>query len=81
MNVLFALADPSLEMINTIFSTTFFDFVRLLEEEWDSLVQAVDDGIIPELEGLEGLKDHLQVHPSSLLHPDTDLTHCLFRTN
>ncbi|KIJ60829.1 hypothetical protein HYDPIDRAFT_138540 [Hydnomerulius pinastri MD-312] len=62
IHVLFALADPRLLCISCVFATAFRDFYRILEERWDLLVQAIEDGVIPDLAGLDGLKEHLQAH-------------------
>lgn len=61
MHVLFALNDPTLEMINTMFSTIFLDFARLLEDQWDLLVDTLESGVVPEMEGMAAVKGHLQV--------------------
>lgn len=60
MHALFALEDRSLEMINTLFSTFFFDFIRLIKEHWDMLIQAIEDGVVPKLEGAEHVHQYLQ---------------------
>lgn len=62
MHALFALEDRSLEFINTLFAPIFLDFVRLIEQYWESLVQAIYDGRVPDFEGVEGTKHYLQVH-------------------
>jgi hypothetical protein len=67
MHALFALEDRSLELINTLFATIFFDFVRLMQEYWDPLVQAIYDGKVPDFEGVESVKHHLQVYPVYVL--------------
>lgn len=61
MHALFALEDRSLELINTLFATIFLDFVRLIEEYWEPLVQAIHNGRLPDFEGAELVKHHLQV--------------------
>ncbi|KAF9466377.1 GH3 auxin-responsive promoter [Collybia nuda] len=60
MHALFALEDESLELINTLFATIFLDFVRLIEEYWEPLLQAINDGRVPDFEGAESVKHHLQ---------------------
>ncbi|KAF8061520.1 GH3 auxin-responsive promoter [Lyophyllum atratum] len=60
MHALFALEDRSLEMINTLFCTFFVDFVRLIEQHWDMLIQAIEDGVIPQLDGAEHVHQYLQ---------------------
>lgn len=65
MHALFALQDPKVEIFYPIFSTTFFDLTRFMEDQWDSLVQAVESGKIPEYEGLTNeIKAALQVRVS-----------------
>ncbi|GLB35342.1 putative GH3 auxin-responsive promoter [Lyophyllum shimeji] len=60
MHALFALEDRSLEMINALFSTIFLDFLRLIDEHWDMLIQAIEDGVVPELDGAENVHQYLQ---------------------
>ncbi|KAG5650870.1 hypothetical protein H0H81_010713 [Sphagnurus paluster] len=60
MHGLFALEDRSLQMINALFATSFVDLMRLIEEYWDTLLEAIEHGVIPKLEGLEEVYDHLQ---------------------
>ncbi|KAF8647396.1 hypothetical protein AX16_006738 [Volvariella volvacea WC 439] len=64
MHALFALADRGLEMINSLFSTLLFDFVKYIIEHWEVLVDAIETGIIPDFDGIEpaNLKPYLQAH-------------------
>jgi GH3 auxin-responsive promoter len=67
MHGLFAIADPTLAFINVTFSPLLYDFIKLLEEHWDTLVQAIEDGQLPNaaltrLGDLGELRPHLQVH-------------------
>jgi hypothetical protein len=61
INTLFALADRELACISGGFATVLRDFYRTVEECWDLLIQSIEDGVIPDLEGLDGLKEYLQV--------------------
>jgi hypothetical protein len=61
IQILFALADRELACISCIFATVLRDFYRIMEESWDLLIHSIEDGTIPDLEGLDGLKEHLQV--------------------
>jgi hypothetical protein len=61
MHALFALQEPQVELINTMFSTIFRDFCRVIDEQWDILVQSIDTGSLPELEGTGHVRDNLLV--------------------
>lgn len=61
LHALFALYEPKVELINTMFSTIFRDFIRVIDEEWDTLVECIDTGSFPELVGVGHLKDKLLV--------------------
>ena len=64
MHGLFAIIDPSLASINVNMSTLFYDFIRLLDEHWDTLLQAVETGKLPSFPNfgdLGSLEPHLQV--------------------
>jgi hypothetical protein len=68
MHGLFAIADPSLVFISITFSPLLYDFIKILEENWETLVQAIEDGQLPDaafthLGDLGELRPHLQVHP------------------
>ncbi|KIK80027.1 hypothetical protein PAXRUDRAFT_251867 [Paxillus rubicundulus Ve08.2h10] len=65
IHILFALADHELACISCVFATVLRDFYRTMEESWDLLIHSIEDGTIPDLEGLDGLKEHLQAHFSS----------------
>ncbi|KAF9238202.1 GH3 auxin-responsive promoter [Melanogaster broomeanus] len=62
MNILFALADRQLGCISCVFATVLRDFYRIMEENWDLLIHSIENGVIPDLEGLDGLKEHLQAY-------------------
>ncbi|KAI9568530.1 GH3 auxin-responsive promoter [Boletus coccyginus] len=59
MHALFALYEPQVELINTMFSTNFRDFCRTIDEEWDMLVECIDTGSIPDSVDVGHLKDQL----------------------
>ncbi|KAF9219121.1 hypothetical protein BS17DRAFT_718547 [Gyrodon lividus] len=62
LSILFALADRQLAHISCVFATVLRDFYRIMEECWDLLIHSIEDGVIPDLEGLDDLKGHLQAH-------------------
>ncbi|EIW81570.1 hypothetical protein CONPUDRAFT_144290 [Coniophora puteana RWD-64-598 SS2] len=43
----FALAEETLETLCTHWSTTFVDLIRWIDEEWDTLIDAIDSGRLP----------------------------------
>jgi len=43
----FALADRMLDTLSMMFSTTFVDFIRCIEKEWDTLIDAIASGQLP----------------------------------
>lgn len=61
MHVLFALADPQLETINTFFGTMFLDMIHYMEEEWETLVASVETGVLPDWEGTGHVRQYLEV--------------------
>ncbi|KAF9219101.1 hypothetical protein BS17DRAFT_718629 [Gyrodon lividus] len=62
INILFALADCQLGGISCFYATVLRDFYRIMEEYWDLLIHSIEDGVIPDFEGLDGLKEHFQVY-------------------
>ena len=61
IHALFALYEPQVELINTMFSTIFRDFCRVIDEEWDALVECIETGSIPDSVDVGHLKDQLLV--------------------
>ena len=61
MHGLFALHEPQVEVINTIFSTIFRDFCRVIDEQWNMLVECIDTDSIPDSVDVGHLKDQLLV--------------------
>ncbi|KAF8125755.1 GH3 auxin-responsive promoter [Boletus edulis] len=59
MHALFALYEPKVELINTMFSTIFRDFCRVIDEQWDVLVECIDTGSIPDSVDVGNLKGAL----------------------
>lgn len=61
MHALFALYEPQVELINTMFTTIFRDFCCVIDKQWDLLVKCVDTGSIPDSVDVGDLKDMLLV--------------------
>ncbi|KAH7890417.1 GH3 auxin-responsive promoter [Phlebopus sp. FC_14] len=62
MHVLFALADTKLETMNTFFGPVFIDMMRYMEEEWDTLLNSIETGTLPDWEGIDHVRKYLQPH-------------------
>ncbi|KIO12049.1 hypothetical protein M404DRAFT_962542 [Pisolithus tinctorius Marx 270] len=60
MHALFALVEPKLETINTLFTTTCRDLCRAIHDHWDDFIHCIETGTIPDLEGIEQVKNNLQ---------------------
>ena len=61
IHALFALANPTLERISTTFITIFMDMAYYMQEEWDMLLSSIRDGIIPDIDHIDQVRDYLQV--------------------
>ncbi|KAG9316002.1 GH3 auxin-responsive promoter [Chiua virens] len=59
IHVLFSLYEPQVELINTMFSTIFRDFCRTVDENWDTFTNCIETGTIPDLVGVEHLRENL----------------------
>ncbi|KAF8839600.1 hypothetical protein BDN67DRAFT_969812 [Paxillus ammoniavirescens] len=68
IHALFCLACRDLDRFITTFAPVFIDLIRHMDEGWDMFVACIKDGTIPDLEGIDHVRAHLQVH----LHPDPD---------
>ncbi|KAI5997067.1 GH3 auxin-responsive promoter [Pisolithus albus] len=68
MHALFALVEPKLETINTLFTTTCRDLCRAIHDQWDDFVRCIETGVIPDLEGIDQVKENLQ----RFLQPNPD---------
>ncbi|KAI6106200.1 GH3 auxin-responsive promoter [Pisolithus croceorrhizus] len=60
MHALFALVEPKLETINTVFTTCCRDLCRTIDDHWEDLVHCVETGVIPNIDGIAHVKDNLQ---------------------
>ncbi|KIJ06317.1 hypothetical protein PAXINDRAFT_103419 [Paxillus involutus ATCC 200175] len=62
IHALFCLACRDLERLATTFAPVFMDIMRHVDNEWDMLLTCIRDGTIPDLEGIDNVRAHLQVH-------------------
>ncbi|KAI6044140.1 GH3 auxin-responsive promoter [Pisolithus marmoratus] len=60
MHALFALVEPKLEIINTVFATACRDLCRTIDDRWEDLIHCIETGVIPDIDGIETMKDNLQ---------------------
>jgi len=68
IHALFALADQSLERIATTFVTFFIDLVSYVQDEWDMLLSSIRNGVIPNIEHIDHVRDYLQVRDCEMLN-------------
>ncbi|GJJ10575.1 hypothetical protein Clacol_004802 [Clathrus columnatus] len=62
MHALFALGERHLEIMYTTFGTIYIDFITLMEEEWDKLLNSIETGILPDFDDTEHVRSYLQQH-------------------
>lgn len=66
IHVLFAVRSRSLEIMSMAFLSTFVDMIRHLDTEFDMVVNAIENGTIPDLDGIADVRQYLEVrHRSS----------------
>ncbi|KAI5990909.1 GH3 auxin-responsive promoter [Pisolithus albus] len=68
MYALFALVEPKLETINTLFTTTCRDLCRAIHDQLGDFIHCIETGVIPDLEGIDQVKENLQ----RFLQPNPD---------
>ena len=61
MAILFALIDPSLSVMQSAYSTTIYDAVCTLEEHWDTMIDAIQIGSLPDMYYLGKYQSHIEV--------------------
>ena len=57
---LFFLARRDIDRFFVLFATGFVDLIHHIDEQWDMLVSCIRDGIIPDLEGIDHVREYLQ---------------------
>ncbi|KAI6017293.1 hypothetical protein BKA83DRAFT_4535117 [Pisolithus microcarpus] len=60
MHTLFALVEPELETINTLFTVTCRDLCCTIHDHWDNFIHYIETGVIPDLKGIDQVKENLQ---------------------
>ena len=61
MTTIFALIDPSLSVIESTYSILVYDAVCTLEEHWDTMIDAIQIGALPEIYELGKYRPHIEV--------------------
>ncbi|KIJ93846.1 hypothetical protein K443DRAFT_111444 [Laccaria amethystina LaAM-08-1] len=66
MTMFFAVLDPSLVFMRASYTSIFYDAVLILEEHWDTVIDAVENGTIPDVYDLDYCRPYLeaQVKPN-----------------
>ncbi|KAF8836522.1 hypothetical protein BDN67DRAFT_974068 [Paxillus ammoniavirescens] len=62
IHALFCLVCRDLDRLIMTFAPVFMDLLRHVDDEWDMMLTCIKDGTIPDLEGIDHVRAHLQVH-------------------
>ncbi|KAL4073475.1 GH3 auxin-responsive promoter, partial [Scleroderma citrinum] len=60
VHALFAVQERQLELINTMFATVFRDFCCAVGGNWDTILDCIETGKIPDLEGISHVRENLE---------------------
>ena len=61
MLTLFALIDPSLSVLQAAHSALIYDIVCTLEEHWDTMIDAIQIGALPDIDDLGEYRPYIEV--------------------
>jgi len=61
MTMFFAVLDPALVFMRATYTSVFYDAVLILEEHWDTVIDAVEIGTIPDVYDLDYCRPYLEV--------------------
>ena len=59
--MLFSLMDASILVMSATISTILYDAIRILEEHWEDMIQAIETGNLPIIPSIDGYRVHLEV--------------------
>ncbi|KIJ13248.1 hypothetical protein PAXINDRAFT_100832 [Paxillus involutus ATCC 200175] len=62
IHALFCLVSRDLDRLIMTFAPVFMDLLRHVDDEWDMMLTCIKDGTIPDLDGIDYVRAHLQVH-------------------
>jgi len=57
---LFFLASRDVDRFVVLFAPQFVDLIRQINEHWDVLVSCIRDGTLPDLKGIDHVREYLQ---------------------
>ncbi|KAI6021207.1 GH3 auxin-responsive promoter [Pisolithus marmoratus] len=60
VHALFAVQERQLELINTMFTTVLRDFCHTIGNNWDTILDCIESGKIPDLEGIDHVRESLE---------------------
>ena len=63
---LFFLIHRDIDRFFVLFAMVFLDCLRQIDERWDILISCIRDGILPDLEGIDHIREHLQASQQSM---------------
>ncbi|KAG6375687.1 GH3 auxin-responsive promoter [Boletus reticuloceps] len=74
---LFFLAHRNVCFFCTTFATQFVDLIRCIDEHWDMLVSCIRDGTLPDVQGIDHVREYLQagrwsIDMSAHFHPNPE---------
>jgi len=61
MTMFFAVLNLSLVFMHASYTSIFYDAVLILEEHWDTVIDAIENRMIPDIYNLDYCRPHLEV--------------------
>jgi len=61
VHALFAVQERQLELINAMFTTVLRDFCQVIGSSWDTILDCIESGTVPALDGIDHVREHLEV--------------------
>ncbi|KDR82343.1 hypothetical protein GALMADRAFT_56917, partial [Galerina marginata CBS 339.88] len=62
MHMFFALMDPSIMLLNALFSTQLSDAIHVVQEHWDVMLGAIERGRLPDISGIDHVRTQLEAY-------------------
>lgn len=64
---LFFLTRRDIDLFFVVFAMAFVDCMREINEQWDMLVCCIRNGVLPDLDGIDQVREHLQASSSQCM--------------